>query len=291
MDYPDSLRSRMFQWYDVPLSVTNRLVPKVKDVSPCSEYTRYTVEGVFKDPYNELSALLDVHSLGPIFVNSDLKDPKWSSKLGYGMAVVGEDTRIHLHRNGKYIIRRARDREHAESTYQRIVHLMKPVLFDETSDRFFWDILKEALAGDVEPESIGALLRWPSEEGDVRSILRSIRVGVSEIDEKLLSRIRTDLLEGDTIDIEGYKNTLNVLLIETSKKMPEDADISLGRYCALLWALRSLEIIDDTAINEFNKLEDWDLDKLTERSNGIEETNIKVNIFRIHYLLYPVPSG
>ncbi|MGA1794043.1 MAG: hypothetical protein ACMUHM_08835, partial [Thermoplasmatota archaeon] len=140
MQYPESFTDRMFRWYEEYPRTSNRTEAQMKEVSPCSEYTRYTVEGVLKYPMSGMSAVLDVHALGPLFLNSGMKDAKWSERLGYGMGVMREDTRVHLHGNGKFIIRRAEDREHAESAYKAIVEMVKPTLFDLDKKRYLWDL-------------------------------------------------------------------------------------------------------------------------------------------------------
>jgi len=73
MQYPETFTDRMFRWYEEYPRTTNRTEAQMKEVSPCSEYTRYTVEGVLKYPMSGMSAVLDVHALGPLFLNSGMK--------------------------------------------------------------------------------------------------------------------------------------------------------------------------------------------------------------------------
>lgn len=291
MDYPESLRSSMFKWYEEPPSVISRLEPKTKDVSPCSEYTRYTVEGVLKDPRSRFSAILDVNSLGPIFINSTLKDPKWSSRLGYGMAVVGEDTRIHIHRNGKYIIRRALDREHAESTYKIIVQMMKPVLFDADSDRFLWDLLKEMIIEKKDPGTLSPMIAWPLENSELATIIDNIKIGVKEVDDKILSTIRSALITGSPIDAQIHTDKIHEMLIYVSQDLLTNVDITLGRYISLIWALRAIEFIDDRTAKAFIGVENWDVRDLPIDDNSDLSEDVKVRIARIHFLLSPVPGA
>jgi hypothetical protein len=277
----------MFQWYDVSPQITNRVVPKKKDVSPCSEYTRYTVEGILKDPRSELSALLDVHSMGPIFKYSSFKDPKWSEKLGYGMAVVGEDTRVHIHRNGKYIIRRALDREHAEDTYKTIVNMMRPAIFDEQQDRFMWDLVREITLDESVPVGIEEMLKWPGDEVDLKEVVLGIRKGASGMDKELLSGIRNDIIAGATIEREAISEQVHDLLKITSSELLDRPDISLGRYSASIWGLRVLDILDRTDPTSLKGLEDWSLEELKVR---LGEGMGSLSTYQVHYLLAPVIS-
>lgn len=288
MDYPEAIRSAMFDWYDIPPSTAGRSESRVKEVSPCSEYTRYTVEGVLKDPRSDLSVVLDVDAMGPIFTNSTLKDPKWSSKLGYGMAGVGEDTRIHIHRNGKFIVRRARDREHAESMYQLIVHMMKPALYDELTGRFLWDIIRERTIDNSDLEDISPLLQWPSSEIDVEDIFGRIRDGARDVELDIISPIREDLIKGVRHDEDEYRAKLDPMERSYSEDMMDDVDISLGRFCGLIWARMALGLMDDNVTPFFIGASSWNyLDIIS--SDGEHETQgVSVKLAQLHYLLSPV---
>jgi hypothetical protein len=286
MDYPESIRSEMFDWYGGLPSASKQVEPRVKDVTPCSEYTRYTVEGILKDPRSELSALMDVEALGPIFVNSDLKDPKWSPMLGYGMAVVGEDTRIHIHRNGKYIIRRALDREHAESTYKKIVNLVRPALLDTQKRRFVWDRMREGLIGEPDLEGIAPFVMWPQEEGDLRSRLERIRDGAKEVDAELLSKMREAVSRDDWAGFALFGETIDSLNRSFTEKLLKDVDTSFGRMAALIWARTALRMAGNDTTSFFKEYENWEaipMDVLEK-----EPMKMKLMTARLHYLLFPV---
>jgi hypothetical protein len=287
MEYPESIRSRMFDWYEEPPPLDNRVEPKVRDVTPCSEYTRYTVEGILKDPRSELSAVLDVEAMGPIFMNSDLRDPKWSSRLGYGMAVVGEDTRIHIHRNGKYIIRRALDRQHAEATYGKIVNMIRPVLYDTESGRYLWDMIRGVLDGNMDPGMIAPFIMWPeNEEGDHRSRFEKVRKGASEVDKILLEPLRKMIMDGRIGELGAMNEKINEMTGSFLEGSVQDNDILLGRISALIWAryaitsLEGSEKIDPKGVNDWNGMVvDHSLSSSDRKS---------ILIARLHYLLSPV---
>jgi hypothetical protein len=207
------------------------------------------------------------------------------------MAVVGEDTRIHIHRNGKFIIRRALDREHAESTYNIIVQMMKPVLFDADADRFFWDLLKEMINEKKDPGTLSPMIGWPLENAEIGSIIDNIKIGVKEVDEKILTPMRSALTGGSSIDVASHTEKIHEMLVSVSQDLLTNVDITLGRYISLIWAIRALEFIDDKTAEVFNGVENWDVKDLPldDKSNLSEQ--IKVRIARIHYLLSPVPRS
>jgi hypothetical protein len=286
MEYPESIRSRIFDWYDGPPSFGNRLEPKVKDVTPCSEYTRYTVEGILKDPRSELSAVIDVEALGPIFLNSNLKDPKWSTRLGYGIAVEGEDTRIHIHRNGKYIIRRALDRQHAESTYVKIVNMIKPTLYDSNRNRYLWDLVREVLSGRSDLERIAPFINWPEGNGDLHKRYEKIREGAKEIENELIAPIRKAIIEGKVVEAGSLNERIDEMTRSVSERMMDDIDIYLGRISALIWTRFAVKIFNEQFSVDTRDLKDWD-----ELITGISVPNddfYQISASRLHYLLSPV---
>ena len=116
-------------------------------VSPCSEYTRYTVEGRFGAPASRFAAILDPEALGVLFPLGPFTRARWSGKLGYGMAVIGEDTRVHLHDNGRYIVRRALDRTHVERCMNVLVSVSYPALYVEGPDLYMWELVRDISFG------------------------------------------------------------------------------------------------------------------------------------------------
>lgn len=166
-----------------------------KEVSPCSEYTRYTVEGRMKDPESEMSVILDPRAIGPLFLSAPFNGPKWSKALGYGMAMIGEDTRVHLHLNGKYIIRRALDRDHALSSHRMLLEIARPALFSSSRNSYLWEDVRD-MALDVEGfdrEETGILITDPDIDIDRNSFLENARKGFLEAYERFGNVI--DVLE------------------------------------------------------------------------------------------------
>lgn len=155
------------------------LVPAVnKEVSPCSEYTRFTAEGRFPGPGSSLNAVLEVDILGLMFVNGPFKDPRWSARLGYGMGVIGNDTRVHLYSNGKYVVRRALDRDHAHRCLSLLASICQPAVYSPISGKFTWEMVRDLSYGFIEPALDNMkLINWQIEDGSdiVEKAIRSFR--------------------------------------------------------------------------------------------------------------------
>ncbi|MBN1390424.1 MAG: hypothetical protein JXA22_07270 [Candidatus Thermoplasmatota archaeon] len=306
MSYPEEIAQRMFHWYDEGPRKSDRMEAMSKEVSPCSEYTRYTVEGVLNGPLSTLSVLMDVHALGTIFKNSGMKDAKWSDRLGYGMAVIGEDTRIHLHVNGKYVIRRAKDREHAETSYRTLVNLIRPTLYDEDSKRYLWDLLKEY---SIRKAGIGGslkdLLLWPDRTGDPVTIIEKVFQGAGEVDVALLAPLRALFIDhrgrdpkSDDPPLPGdMKGLVLDRMKDHSSEFSTDPELSLGRLAASIWSWRAIEEME-LVLNILDRKghvgpvlgkDPWD-------GHYIDWENVRrylgsiqfsVSLARVHYLLAP----
>ncbi len=227
----------------------------LRDVSPCSEYTRYTMEGTLKDPFSDLSVLLDVPSLGTLFMNGPFLEPRWSPALGYGLAVIEDDTRVHLYRSGKFVIRRARDREHVEACYRLICELVRPaivlpdpgLLFYEaialqrqfSEAGFEGDLLKAVNWPEIGPVKEGDLRAFMDGPEDVRHRLRGL---VLPSVRSLLSRTAEgDMTRSHELDKvkEGIISSMRASMMDLNGKGPmmsSTASIHLA-------ALRSLELI------------------------------------------------
>lgn len=240
----------LFKWPDDTPGSRTRESHRSKEVSPCSEYTRYTVEGVFKDPWSDLSARFDVETMGILFSNSCFHEPKWSERLGYGMAVIGEDTRLHLHRNGKYIIRRAIDREQAERSYRLVTSLLRPVLIDDRSGKPLWYILRGSIT-DMKnaPPYLGIIIGWP-EQGDNRTgDLNEVFKGARVQDEKILVDVRNSVLDGSfQEDKDGLRRMIervrgSIAHIHESSLSNEMK--ALGEISALIWVSKALQEMED----------------------------------------------
>ncbi|MDG6225082.1 MAG: hypothetical protein QCI82_06170 [Candidatus Thermoplasmatota archaeon] len=146
-----------------------RTKPSMKEISPCSEYTRFTMEGVLEDPLlPDKNAVFDPITLGESFKASRFSSKKWSEPLSYGMAVDREDTRIHLHGKGKIIIRRAIDRDHAVSLFNEIADLMWPSLLDSTSGMTLSETIHSLSLHDmkIDTKRWGPFMDWPASNGN-----------------------------------------------------------------------------------------------------------------------------
>jgi hypothetical protein len=182
-----------------------------KEISPCSEYTRYTVEGRFPGPSSDLASIIDNDSIGMIFLAGPFIDPRWSAKLGYGMAVIGEDTRIHLHGNGKYVIRRAMDREHAERCLDLLRAICRPVVFSTAEGRFLWEMLRDLSLGyREEGDKWKGELKWQYEnDGDlIAEGMDSFR----EMDRAYGGIVDNLLKDGKSAGIEDVRDSNRFLL-------------------------------------------------------------------------------
>jgi hypothetical protein len=137
-----------------------------KEISPCSEYTRFTVEGRFPGPGSRMNVLMESDLLGMMFVNGPFASPRWSHKLGYGMAVIGIDTRVHLYSNGKYVIRRALDRDHASRCLSLLASVCRPAVYSQSEAGYIWEILRDLSFGIRELDSDNRnIMDWQSDAG------------------------------------------------------------------------------------------------------------------------------
>lgn len=190
------------------------LVPAVeKEISPCSEYTRFTVEGRFPGPGSNMNAVLDGEVLGKMFSNGPFKNPRWSSKLGYGMAVIDEDTRVHLHSNGKYIIRRAMDKDHALKCQTLLAAITRPAVYSTSMDSFIWEKVRDLSLGveEVNPESI-SLVNWQLEDGE--NIGDTALASFNEMNGKYGRKIDELMEEEKTAEMENIASGGDLLLDE-----------------------------------------------------------------------------
>ena len=141
----------------------NRTSPSVHEITPCSEYSRFTIEGILADPLSqENNAVFETRSLGALFRSSRFRDKKWSDPLSYGIAMEVPDIRIHLQGKGKIIVRRARDSEEASGLFLEIADLMHPSLYCSLGGHSLADTVREmALCGIDTPECLDPMMEWP----------------------------------------------------------------------------------------------------------------------------------
>ena len=180
-----------------------RIKPSMREISPCSEYTRFTMEGVLADPLlPEKNAVFDPITLGESFKVSRFSSKKWSEPLSYGMAVDREDTRIHIQGKGKIIIRRAMDKEHAVSLYNEIADIMWPSLLDSTSGMTVSETIHSlSLHGrEIDMERWSLMMAWPelkhNDTADTEKVIESFR-GQRSLDiEGIISAARIAIMDG-----------------------------------------------------------------------------------------------
>ena len=107
-----------------------RTGPVERDVSPCSENTRVTLETVMEDPLMRgSSAAFEPHTMGTLLRSSALSEVKWSEELGYGKCILEGDTSLLIQSKGKIVIRRALHKEGALSWYGHLRDLILPSIF------------------------------------------------------------------------------------------------------------------------------------------------------------------
>ncbi|MGA1848528.1 MAG: hypothetical protein ACMUHB_04225 [Thermoplasmatota archaeon] len=235
-----------YQWSEEETGMRRRETARSREMSPCSEYTRYTAEGILKDPWSPLSARFDVETLGILFSNSSFHEPRWSERLGYGMAVIGEDTRVHLHQNGKYVIRRALDREHAESSYRLIIGLLRPVLMDDRSAKPLWYLLRKfVIDGNGQTGNLAPLIGWPDLEDAPASAVEEVMQGIRTMDDIMLSGLRSSIREGQPGDgpssVIVYMERFKGEIANAHGMSATSPFASLGRMSALVWCYKALE--------------------------------------------------
>jgi hypothetical protein len=172
-----------------------------REITPCSEYTRYTAEGRFRDPYSDESVILDSEGMAILFGLGPFKKPRWSKRLGYGMAIIGEDTRVHLHANGKFVIRRALDKSHAENILKTLSTISKPNIYSTRHERYLWEILRDISFG-AENGGMVDIFGW---EEEVDQVMEEAIRTFQEIDEEIGERIDDpdDMVLIDQIHYKG----------------------------------------------------------------------------------------
>jgi hypothetical protein len=145
----------------------NRSSPSVHEITPCSEYSRFTVEGILADPLSpEKNAVFETRSMGALFRASGLREKKWSDPLSYGMALYADDIRVHIQGKGKIIIRRAHDKEEASRLFLDMADLIHPSLYCSIGGHSLADTIREmALCGIDTPGCLPPMLEWPVGSG------------------------------------------------------------------------------------------------------------------------------
>lgn len=306
MGYRDEISTSLVRSHIEGMDTGGRIEAREKELSPCSEYTRYTVEGVLKDPYSELSVLLDRLVMEFLFKNSALKAPKWSEALGYGMAMTGEETRIHVYKNGKFIIRRAADRKDAERSFNRISSILWPAVFSSRSDSFNWSILRKAAwDGDKKALEEPAMLLWPQEEGDHGKVLSKMKMHLRELDNGMGKVLRKDIEKNITGEEEALRNLLERMIHkgkENEKRLRSEIQDHLddplhqrSSFTYHLWIWMGLSHLEEylrVSIPSGSILDDtggtfWDLDERKREGTGPHGDKFE-GLLKAKYMLGPV---
>jgi hypothetical protein len=220
-----------------------------KEVTPCSEYTRFTAEGRFKDPFSDNSVIMDSRGMSILFPLGPYSKGKWSDRLGYGMAVVGEDTRIHLHANGKYVIRRALDRDHAEKVLSLLSTISRPTIFSTKHGKYLWEIIRDiSLTDERSDEDLNGLINWELEDGDqvdIKNVVERFR----ELDERIGKKIDDISQNGGKIMREDISDDLDDIIecvkLHYSRLLSNekvDMSILLGQTAYVIMVISALEI-------------------------------------------------
>lgn len=240
----------------------------VRDVSPCSEYTRYTMEGTLKDPFSDLAVLLDIPALGTLFMNGPFIEPRWSQALGYGLAIIEEDTRVHLYRSGKFVVRRARDKEHVEACYRRICDMVRPAIVLSGTGLLFYEAValsRHFIDAGFE-EEILTVLKWPEvglkAQKDLELFIDGPEGTRERLRELVLNSIRS-LLSGGTDSkgtdqpiLERARGEVISSMGSSMKELKGNGPLMSSTASIHLSALRSLEMIK---VGQFSMGADPDL--------------------------------
>ncbi len=238
-----------------------------KEITPCSEYTRFTLEAVVEDP-NEpgKNALFESHSMGTLFRSGNYEDIKWSEKLGYGMAVVDDDVKLMVHSRGKMVIRRAFDRDYAEAHFLGMKTMMLPSIYCTITGQTLWEMLVGehlsgsgvfkadrsnvfdqcqlsiistiSMVGDGLEQVMSGYTKENGTTGDrMRKAIKEI-LSVNETSSKLINNLLADLHL-------LVKNRMKEISKDLLVYNPAERWAFVGRSSFLLSALRSLEGISE----------------------------------------------
>ena len=264
-----------------------RTKPSMSEISPCSEYTRFTMEGVLADPLlPEKNAVFDPITLGESFRSSRFSSKKWSEPLSYGMAVDREDTRIHLQGKGKIIVRRAMDRDHAVSLFNEIAGLMWPSLLDSTSGMTVSETIHSLSLHDMEIDTKrwAPFMAWPGLNDNytadlnivIDNYLKQRSIDIVGIMKSARGALRDGIQRSDIVRGEegGHEKGPRVVLDDIMKRWNDlegtgypTKEEALGARTHFLIAQRGISGIIDL-IDE--------MDDISELSDEIDEISRKV---------------
>jgi len=185
---------------------SNRTRPVMQEATPCSEYTRYTIEGILPDPMDpNKNAVFDPAYLGHLFRASRYNNKKWSEPLSYGIAALEPDIRLHLQGRGKVIIRRAFDKANAHSLYSEVAELMRPSLYCTLSGHTLADMIAAlSTKGGPLPYCAGPMMEWPFKDvaDDMTSAIAAYKGAKEDLGVQILEEtIR--FFEGGTQDTKA----------------------------------------------------------------------------------------
>jgi hypothetical protein len=201
----------------------NRTKPSVQEVTPCSEYSRFTVEGILGDPLDQdRNAVFETTSLGALFRASRFREKKWSDPLSYGMALEWEDIRVHLQGKGKVIVRRARDKEEANRLFLEVADLMWPSVYCSIGGHTLADTLKSIVLDECHPpDCLPPMLEWPVRSGrmvEPGPVLDACRAAFNELGPGIEGDLRS-LLHGVPEGSDAERMGLKYISLWSEREM------------------------------------------------------------------------
>jgi len=247
----------------------SRSASSVHEVTPCSEFTRYTIEGILPDPMDPgHNGVFHPFALGECFKASRFSEKKWSDPLSYGMAIIEDDIRVHIQGRGKVIVRRARTKQEAKALYSEVSDLMRPSLLCGLGGHTVAEALLSISRGSFVPHAgcIDAMMQWPGEDlVPALSLERTMSIFEAKRMEDagpLSCRVR-EVLSGDPIDESrsGIGETMGSVLGRWSQ---QEIDGYGSREEALACRSHSLVLVSGL----------WGLSKLVASFEGEEADRI-----------------
>lgn len=190
-----------------------------------------------KDPFTRDSVILDSEGMSIIFTKAPLTRPRWSQRLGYGMGVVGEDTRVHLHANGKYVIRRALDRDHAEKVLELLEMISIPNIYSTHHDGFLWELVRDMAfdRSNMDDDKLLHLFHW-GENDDAEGTMKGAVMIFRELTSSLGPKIDARLVSGEEMDpskLEHNGKELEDILRSDLEKVLAGETMDRGRIIGI----------------------------------------------------------
>jgi hypothetical protein len=190
-------------------------------------------------------------------MNGPLLEPRWSSALGYGMAIIEEDTRVHLYRSGKFVIRRARDREHVEACYGLLCDIVRPSVVLPESGMVLYEAMgiNRLVRSEWLRSQLVHVLSWPGTEvGSVQpfegliegpdGLRSSLRESISPPLKALFSKIAGGA-DADHPILEDVRGKVISSMKRSTSDLKGTGQMLSSSACIHLAAERALDIIKE----------------------------------------------